>query len=136
MDYTYIFALLVAFQIKHFLADYPLQNEYMVTGKFKAKGWVKPLFHHAYMHGMFTGFISYTFLLANGVSLNESFWYAILLMLFDLVTHFTIDRIKASPFILPQYKPDNSMFWFYLGLDQMFHHLTHYLVIFILLILI
>ena len=31
-----IFVLLFAFQMKHFLADYPLQNVYML-GKFKEK---------------------------------------------------------------------------------------------------
>ncbi len=45
--------LLVVFQLKHFMADYPLQNEYML-GKFKAKGWFAPLALHAGVHSLFT----------------------------------------------------------------------------------
>lgn len=49
-----VFALLIAFQVKHFLADYPLQNRYML-GKFK-DGWAFfwPLMAHAAVHGFGT----------------------------------------------------------------------------------
>ena len=130
-----IFILLFVYQIKHFLADYPLQNEYML-GKFKENDWKLPLACHAGVHSIFTLLISLTC-----VSLTAS----IFLALFDFVIHFVMDRYKASPKYLGKYaclskkeyidgptekqKKDNVKFWYSLGLDQMVHHLTHYIII-------
>lgn len=49
--------LVVAFKIKHFVADYPLQTPYML-GKFKARGWVRPLAAHAGVHAGLTAAIA------------------------------------------------------------------------------
>lgn len=117
-----IFILLVAFQIKHFLSDYPLQNEYML-GKFKPIGWVKPLACHCLVHGVMTLFIS--------LALGVGFLMAFGLMILDFSLHFIMDRVKAHPSLLGKYKPDNSKFWWSLGFDQMFHHLTHYFLIYL-----
>lgn len=115
-----IFQLLVVFQIKHFLADFPLQTEYML-GKFKAKGWEMPLFAHASVHALMTFGIVIYFL---------SWQIAILMAAFDLIVHFAIDRVKASPYMFGKYKPDQKIFWLALGGDQLMHHITHYIVIF------
>lgn len=88
-----IFILLILFQIKHFVADYPLQNEYML-GKFKEKGWILPLFCHSGVHAIITFIISLFF-----VDFNVS----ICVGLFDFAIHFTMDRIKASPKMLGKY---------------------------------
>lgn len=148
-----IFVLLLIYQVKHFVADYPLQTPWML-GKFKDKGWVVPLAAHAAVHGLFTvaiglfcGWIPLSVVLAMG--------------LFDFVVHFTMDRIKASPNLLGRFKPLNGLeyaamnaaatgnpigsfypveeakarlrsnrwFWLSIGLDQAVHHLTHYVVI-------
>jgi hypothetical protein len=131
-----IFLLLVIFQIKHFLADYPLQTRYML-GKFKP-GWayINPLLAHVSVHGAFTFWIAWAF--------TGSFWFANGLALFDMVCHFTMDRIKASPDLLGRFKPltketyfaatpqqlaSNNYFWWSIGLDQSVHHLTHYVII-------
>lgn len=161
-----IFLLLIIFQLKHYICDYPLQNEYML-GKFKEKGWVLPLLSHALVHAKFTMIIVLLF--------NESFTKALGLGLLDLTLHFIMDRIKASPKLLGKYKSmtkeqyvgslervdklkkqsevirtsdmtnmyikalnehkqlkkSNSMFWNSLGVDQMVHHLTHYILIYL-----
>lgn len=116
-----IFILLVLFQIKHFLADYPLQNRYML-GKFKEKGWVAPLAAHASVHFVFTLLILVWLI---------PFPAAISLAAYDAFTHFGIDRVKASPKLLGRYTPQQSMFWNTIGLDQMCHHLVHYSIIYI-----
>jgi len=116
---TTIILMLFAFQIKHFIADYPLQNTYML-GKFKEYGWVAPLSVHCAVHSLITFLICSYF----------GFYVAILAACFDFVIHFTMDRIKASPKLLGRYKQDNPKFWWALGFDQMVHHLTHYLIIF------
>lgn len=145
-----LFLLLVVYQLKHYLADYPLQTPYML-GKFKPGwDWVKPLLAHAGVHGLFT------LLIATAV--NPSMWW---LAVLDFVIHFTMDRIKASPNLMGRWKAlsandfmrlhsdrghaisesqfqaslrSNMLFWWALGIDQMVHHLTHYLIIFLLLL--
>lgn len=116
-----IFTLLVLFQFKHFLADYPLQGRYML-GKFKTGfEWVLPLLAHAGMHALFTFVILVNF---------TSPIFACKLSVFDAAVHFVVDRIKASPNLLGRWKPDKPYFWWALGADQMCHHLTHYLIIY------
>jgi hypothetical protein len=71
------------------------------------------------------------------------FWWVAFL---DFFFHFTMDRIKVSPNFLGRFKAlsanefptaskqalrYNTFFWWALGFDQMFHHLTHYLLLWI-----
>ena len=121
-----------------------------MLGKFKPGwGWILPLAAHAGVHGVAT------FLIALCFKPKSAFWIA----LFDMVVHFTMDRIKASPNLLGRYKAlsanemknilsymptlapqefqakfgdqlkANVYFWWCLGLDQGVHHLTHYAII-------
>lgn len=117
-----IFLLLITFQLKHFICDYPLQGTYML-GKLRATNWVLPLAAHAAVHA------TATFLIAIWFSLH----LAIILAIADFILHFTIDRLKASPNYGGRFKPDQPYFWWALGADQMAHHLTHYAFIFVLL---
>ena len=119
------FILLIIYQFKHFLADFPLQNTYML-GKFKESRWILPLASHAGVHATFTLVIAYFF--------TESLNIILFVTALDFVIHFIMDRIKASPNLLGRWKPDQAMFWNALGIDQMVHHLTHYIIIFILVI--
>lgn len=131
-----VFSLLIAFQIKHWLADYPMQRRYML-GKFREDwGFLLPLLAHAAVHGAMTAWIC---------AFVVGFKPVILLpALFDIVIHATMDRIKASKKYLGRFKPltsdtaptatdaqwkSNDHFWWSLGLDQGVHHLTHYAII-------
>ena len=115
-----IISLFIIFQLKHFIADYPLQSEYML-GKFKENGWIAPLAAHCGIHALFTMMIVGVFL--------DSFKFALMASAFDFSVHFLMDRIKASPKILGRYKMEDKKFWWALGLDQMVHHITHYAII-------
>lgn len=117
---TYIFSLLIVFQLKHYLADYVLQTRYML-GKFNA-GWsfVLPLAAHAGVHTAFTFFIC--------TATRPELWW---LALVDGVSHFVIDRMKAGPRWLGRFRDKSAApFWLVLGLDQLLHHLVHYYVIY------
>ncbi len=176
MNLDLIFILLIVFQFKHFIADYPLQTPYML-GKFKDKGWVLPLASHCAVHFLFTFFIVGLTLrssTSNQLGLTLMFGLAVL----DFMIHFIMDRIKASPKLLGRYEAiskeqfkglvesrqicisaieygrkshlglenkglqelaridnkfkSNTYFWYSLGLDQMVHHLTDILIIYIL----
>ncbi len=132
---TTIFTLLVLFQLKHFLADYPLQTRYML-GKFQ-DGWtfVSPLFAHVCVHGLMTFAIVAAFKPPLAASL----------MFFDMAVHFVMDRIKAGKKYLGRYKTltaetaatatpeqwrSSDRFWWSVGFDQSIHHLTHYAIIY------
>jgi hypothetical protein len=146
---TLVFVLLVIYQIKHLLADYPLQTKYML-GKFKEVDWELPLVAHAAVHGAFT------FVIATVVA---GWQMGLVLGVLDYCIHFVMDRIKASPNLMGRWKPltaeqyldhesqirdgylvarakakirGNTYFWWALGFDQMVHHLTHYLIIYVL----
>jgi hypothetical protein len=118
-----------------------------------------PLAAHAAVHAVATFTISFFF---------TNIVFAIALAAFDFITHFTVDRLKASPSLLGRFKAlsandflqlkalrdelqrighpfevanvdekfkSNTYFWWSLGLDQMLHHLTHYVIIFVLAVL-
>ena len=95
---TTVITLLVIYQIKHFVADYPLQGEYMLR-KFSAdpKIWIPSLTAHAGVHAFFT--------LMIGMAVTGYFALPVGLAILDFVTHFTMDRIKASPNMLGRFKP-------------------------------
>lgn len=125
-----IFYLLVVYQIKHFLADFPLQGKYMLN-KFQP-GWdfLLPLTAHAAIHALFTFIISLSYLFHKTYPLMD-IELPLKLALLDFVVHFTMDRIKAGPKYLGRFKDMyNYKFWWSLGLDQMVHHLTHYFIIY------
>lgn len=139
--------LWIVFEIKHFLADFILQGQYML-GKFK-KGWdfALPLLAHCGVHFVFTIMIIYA--VAPGME-----WLAYI----EFLVHFLMDRIKASPAMLGQFHclskremaeiqrtegtpvyeayrhflRSNKFFWWSLGLDQMVHNLTYCWIVYML----
>lgn len=115
-----VFLLLIAFQLKHFICDYPLQTQYML-GKMKSTGWFKPLAAHSAVHSIGTIFI---------VSWINPI-LAIVLGVVDFILHFIVDRIKASPTMGGRWKPEQPQFWWALGADQMTHHIINYIFIFL-----
>jgi len=141
MEITTVFILLAIFQVKHFLADYPLQTGYML-GKFKpSPDYIGPLHAHASVHAALTFIIVLVF---------SSWPLAILTAIFDHTVHFLVDRLKASPKLLGRHKSltakdyptatekqrrGNKYFWWSLGFDQMAHHFTHYAIIYFILVM-
>jgi len=116
MNWT-LFLLLSLFGIKHFLADFPLQFQYMVQEKgiYGARGGI----HHAALHA------SFTFLILIFFTDNPT--YIILLPLLDGVLHYHIDWSKHQ--LVKNYTVNDHEFWLYFGLDQTLHYLTYILII-------
>jgi hypothetical protein len=157
IPWLWLAVLLVVFQLKHFLADFPFQNGYMLR-KFSSvpSVWVPALSAHAGVHAFMTFSIALIFLAQTR---HDLFIIpAVMLGLTDFIIHFGMDRFKASPNYLGRFKAmsskeyaagalwesyeaweekkrDNKYFWWSLGLDQMVHHLTHYYIIYKLLTL-
>lgn len=109
--------LLIAFQVKHFICDYPLQTTKIAMGKGSPdpRVWVPLLALHAGLHGLGAAL----------VMLAAVSWQAALLCgLADALVHFAVDRVKASKALGGRWAPNQSQFWWALGADQMAHHLT------------
>lgn len=111
---AWIAAASVAFLIKHFLADFLLQTDWMAAGKDRPKGWLLPLAAHAGVHGAMTAAL----FLAVAPPLA---W----LGLADMLIHGIIDRLKSISTRRSALTPRQTAFWWLFGLDQSLHHLTH-----------
>lgn len=128
--FIWLIILLVLFQIKHYVVDFKIQlDDPNNMRKFDSHNWVLPLLKHANQHAVGSTAIALVFLVSNGM--NE--WYHALVLpsiyLFDLIVHFSMDRIKASPNLLGRFKYPSKEYFRSLGLDQAVHHLTHYAII-------
>lgn len=120
-EVRYLFILFVVFQVKHFVADFPLQFPYMLRKMSHGWEFVLPLSMHCGVHA------TLTFLITQMTV--PSLWY---LTFVDFVIHFIMDRIKSGPKYLGRFNDvHRSSFWICLGLDQMVHHLTHLYLIYV-----
>ncbi len=107
--------LLVFFQIKHFLADFVLQNVWMLQKSRDGWSFLAPLALHCGVHAFST--------LAVVLYINPSLWW---LSALDFAIHFVMDRIKAAPHYLGRFSDIRThSYWVCFGFDQMVHHLTH-----------
>jgi len=121
---TELLLLLVIFQIKHLVADYYLQFPYMYENKGKKafSDWFEPLTFHAGTHAL----ITFTIVLVYYFTVQKVSPFVLSLApMFDYVTHFVIDRWKATR----GHHPGESMFWIELGIDQMLHHIVGILIV-------
>lgn len=114
-----VFLLLSLFGIKHFIADFPLQYQYMVQqkGTYGAVGGL----HHAGVHA------SLTFLVL--VPFVDSAVGLILLPLFDFIVHYHVDWAKQQLNRGLTIKDDR--WWTLMGLDQCLHYLTYVGIIYV-----
>ncbi len=118
-----LFILMIVYQLKHFFADYIFQYNYML--KKIRPGWdfIAPLGLHCAVHGAMTIVIC--------LFVKPSMWW---LGLLDFGIHFVTDRLRSGPRYLGRFTDiHQSIFWWILGFDQMVHHLTHLLIIALLL---
>ena len=112
MDLT-VFTLLALFGIKHFIADFVMQYDYMTRDKaiYLAEGGL----HHAGVHAGFTFLILMIFFPdPKGI---------IALTLADFVLHYHIDYFKQQ--LIQGLNPADHMFWVWFGGDQALHYLTY-----------
>jgi hypothetical protein len=117
-----VFILLALFGIKHFIADFLMQYDYMLREKgiYGATGGV----HHALVHASFTFLILVFFCNNANVILSLAF--------LDFVSHYHIDYFKQQ--LNRGLTPKDRNFWIWLGLDQALHYLTYIAIIAIVLL--
>lgn len=107
--------LLIFYQVKHFAADFVLQNVWMLQKSRPGWDFALPLAIHSAVHAGLT--------LAVVLYVAPAAWW---LALIDFAVHFIMDRIKAGPRYMGRYTDvRGKAFWVCFGFDQMVHHLTH-----------
>jgi hypothetical protein len=106
--------LYTAFALKHFLADFVLQSNWMAAGKEQAHRWAAPLAAHAGCHAVLT--------LLLALVIVPGLWW---LGLVDFLVHGGIDRAKAWTSRRLNLKQNEAGWWWVFGADQLLHHLTH-----------
>lgn len=108
-------ALLVFFQIKHFIGDYLWQTDWMLAnkGRYGHPGGVV----HAGVHGA----LSAPILIWAGVPIG----LVLMLALAEAAVHYHIDWAKACAVRLRDLDAGQTAFWRFLGADQGAHQLTY-----------
>ena len=111
-----VIILLALFGIKHFIADFILQFDYMLgqKGTYGAEGGRD----HAGIHGALTTLLLLPFI--NPMS-------ALIFGLLDMILHYHIDWAKTN--LSRGLTPADKKFWLWLGADQCLHYLTYILII-------
>ena len=125
MNISTILELFVLFQIKHFLADFPLQVwPYMFANKgtYGHPGGIL----HAIIH--FLGTLIVLLCVKTGI------FVSLLLSALDFVIHYHVDFLKMKTNAHFKLTPQTSWFWILLGIDQLFHQLTYILIVAIVLL--
>lgn len=116
---TVLLTTLIWLQVKHFIADYVLQPEWMIGGK---GNFSKPgAYVHAGIHAVATAPILW-------LSSMDATW--ILTIAFgEFLVHFLIDHLKAIHSHRQPYAINTHSFWMLHGADQLAHHLTYSMIL-------
>jgi hypothetical protein len=103
--------IFVAFFVKHFVCDFPLQCPYMFLnkGKYGHPGGLL----HASVQG------------AGTLMVCVAFGLPLWLALADAVVHYHVDWSKNQLNDRFKLMPNNKYFWWLLGADQLAHYLTY-----------
>ncbi len=112
---TTILLLFVGLELKHYIADYFLQPQWMVAGKGDARR------VGGYAHAGFHALLSALVLLLASVPLVA----VLAIIAAEFVVHYGLDfaKIRYSRGVTPDGNP--KRFWSLHGLDQIFHQLTY-----------
>ena len=106
--------LLVVMALKHYVADFLLQTNWMAHGKERREGWHAPLAVHVLCHGVIT-------LVIMWVVAPRLWWLALV----DIAVHATIDRCKTLIGLRGGWDAQRAEFWWLIGFDQMLHQITN-----------
>lgn len=113
-----IYLLLLLLTIKHWIADFCLQFEYMLQqkGTYGGRGGIE----HALVHGVSTGLI--IAVLINSIPV------AVFMAVLDSVIHYHIDYVKSK---FGTKNMQSQRYWAEFGADQMAHYATYIWIVWI-----
>ena len=118
---TEILACLAMFQIKHYIVDFPLQNDAHLASKGKYGNLTG--IGHSLLHGVGTMVVLAFFLVNNPLLM-------LALAILDFAIHYHVDWLKTCKGCKDI---KQKAFWNQLGQDQLAHQLTYLLIVFLML---
>lgn len=107
-------ALLLSIALKHYVADFVLQTNWIARGKERSERWAAALAVHALCHGVLT------LLIATAIA-PRLWWLAVV----DFIVHGAIDRGKTLVALQGGWQTHQIAFWWLLGFDQFLHQATN-----------
>lgn len=112
-DVQALLITLVLLQFKHWIADFVLQTDKMITekGVYGSRFGV----YHSVIHAVGTFF---AFLWVHPI-------IAVATAIIDFILHYHIDWAKININKRYNYTPNDAKFWYWLGADQMLHQYTY-----------
>ncbi|MGR3713953.1 MAG: DUF3307 domain-containing protein [Shimia sp.] len=120
-DLHILLLLIAAFQFKHLVADFFLQNAKMIMGR--EKYWHMGRALHAGVHAVFSVLVLAVF----GTPLGA----LAALVIVEFVVHFHIDWAKARYSVDRNLQPTEACYWYAVGTDQALHQLTYLVMVWI-----
>lgn len=118
-----LFGLLVGLEIKHFIADYLLQPNWILAGKGDVR--LPGGYAHAGIHAVF----SFIVLLVCGTS----FGLAATLLVAEFVVHYALDYAKVYYSRGVSMESQPRRYWALHGADQLTHQLTYIAMVYVVL---
>ena len=109
--------LLLFLNIKHFIADFVLQNQKIATNKGKNFYY---LILHSFHHAALTLIVLILF--------KFNFFLSLLIAVSEIFSHSFFDFLKANENLLGRYKYPSKLYFVFLGLDQLFHYINYLLI--------
>lgn len=115
MTISTLILLLVALNVKHYIADYVLQSTELVQLK-------KTHFQYLLLHSLHHGLATFLVFLFFG-----PFIVAVAFAVADFILHTLIDSSKTYIPYFDRFKPPSQAYFNVLGLDQLLHNLCYVL---------
>ncbi len=113
--------LMALLLFKHWLADFPWQNQWMVRNKGNlASG---ALAAHVMVHQVSTAAVLFIFTAVFGIVFDAVEFFGVVMA--EATLHYVIDAIKCHPRLGARWPLPHPRFWTMLGLDQLLHHLCY-----------
>lgn len=116
------------FLLKHMIADFPLQNDFMRLGKESRNDWKLPLLYHCVVHAVCT--FGLLLFVAHLFSHSLDMKVILLATAFDFGSHVVVDFVKARAIAASGLTPKDRYYWWAMGLDQFLHHATNLVIVF------
>ncbi len=107
--------LLCAFQVKHFLGDFVLQNEFILKNR---RVWGHP---GGMLHVLIHAVLTLPILIVAGVAVPLLF----AIVLVEALFHYHVDWLKDLWVHRMGWSPSDKQFWWLTGADQAVHQLSY-----------
>jgi hypothetical protein len=110
-----LLTVLLVLEVKHFVFDYPLQTAFQLKNK-ATYGHLGGIVHAA-LHALGTS--------AAFLVVRPSLGVGIAIVVGEFIVHYHLDWAKGQLGRYLKLTPEDNLYWWAIGADQLLHHLTY-----------